>query len=68
MNKGEGQMPKVIAFLNGKGGVSKTTSAVNIATALARKGYKVVVVDTDPQRKRNLPFAEGASFARFYHY
>ncbi|KAA1826729.1 ParA family protein, partial [Escherichia coli] len=47
MNKGEGQMPKVIAFLNGKGGVSKTTSAVNIATALARKGYKVVVVDTD---------------------
>ena len=42
-------MPKVIAFLNGKGGVSKTTSAVNIATALARKGYKVVVVDTDPQ-------------------
>ncbi|EDE0694546.1 AAA family ATPase [Salmonella enterica subsp. enterica serovar Enteritidis] len=49
MNKGGGQMPKVIAFLNGKGGVSKTTSAVNIATALARKGYKVVVVDTDPQ-------------------
>ncbi|WP_170839221.1 ParA family protein, partial [Escherichia coli] len=42
-------MPKVIALLNGKGGVSKTTSAVNIATALARKGYKVVVVDTDPQ-------------------
>lgn len=29
--------------------MSKTTSAVNIATALARKGYKVVVVDTDPQ-------------------
>lgn len=42
-------MTKVISFLNGKGGVGKTTSSINIATAIARSGYKVVVVDTDPQ-------------------
>lgn len=42
-------MSSVIAFLNGKGGVGKTTSSINIATAIARDGYKVVVVDTDPQ-------------------
>jgi len=42
-------MSKVIAFLNGKGGVGKTTTSINVATAIARKGFKVVVVDTDPQ-------------------
>jgi chromosome partitioning protein len=40
---------KVISFLNGKGGVGKTTSSINIATSLARQGKKIVVVDTDPQ-------------------
>ncbi|MEQ5394083.1 ParA family protein [Proteus sp. fly-1013] len=42
-------MAKVISFLNGKGGVGKTTSSINIATAIAKQGYNVVVVDTDPQ-------------------
>lgn len=42
-------MAKVISFLNGKGGVGKTTTSVNVATAIARKGFNVVVVDTDPQ-------------------
>ncbi|PIJ48878.1 chromosome partitioning protein ParA [Erwinia sp. OLMDLW33] len=40
---------KIISFLNGKGGVGKTTASINIATCLARKGFKVVMVDTDPQ-------------------
>ena len=40
---------KKIIFLNQKGGVGKTTSAVNVGSALAREGYKVLLVDLDSQ-------------------
>jgi chromosome partitioning protein len=51
------ELPKVIAFANQKGGVAKTTTTLNLGVAFKEKGFRVLVVDLDPQG--NLTMSQG---------
>jgi chromosome partitioning protein len=52
-----GTTAKVIAFANQKGGVAKTTTTLNLGVAFQEKGYRVLLIDLDPQG--NLTMSQG---------
>ena len=47
-----------IAIANQKGGVGKTTTAVNLSTALSMQGYNTLLVDADPQTNSTASFID----------
>jgi chromosome partitioning protein len=58
---------KVVAFLNQKGGVGKTTMCFNSAHALARNGKKVLCIDMDPQANLSFLFGIDQAASHIHH-
>ena len=57
---------KIISISNQKGGVGKTTTAVSLAHALARKGRQVLLVDLDPQGQSATALGRSPASGVFY--
>ena len=59
-------MGQVISLVNQKGGVGKTTSSVNLASALALKNYKTLLIDMDPQGNASRALSGSNDYSSIY--
>ena len=61
-------MKKIIAVINQKGGVGKTTTSINFSAGLAREGQRVLLIDLDPQAHSTIGLGiEPGTYERAIH-